>query len=215
METEEDTSYCPFCSNIPGVGESPAAEPASEFDRVLDIGPEVVLVPVLGMLVPGYLLVISVQHVPNMACLDYEALRALAEYIRETIARLSPLFGEYFVFEHAPSSEDHLIKCGACIGHAHLHLIPSLSEAGDAIFQGLPWTEIRRLTDIRSLKGAGYALFAHDDTVFVSPAPVIPSQWVRHLVAFSVGKPDHWDWAVYQGHRELRETTQRLRLDDD
>lgn len=34
-------------------------------------------------------------------------------------------------------------------------------------------------------------------------ATVLPSQYMRQVIAKAVGKPDEWDWNVYLGEKEL------------
>jgi len=82
-----------------------------------------VVIPSLGALVEGWVLVVPKKHQISMGALPIE-LRAEAEEIeRQTRAVLRNRYEKpVVVFEHGPSAENHGTGCG--VDHAHLHLVP-------------------------------------------------------------------------------------------
>src|SRR4051794_22537482 len=91
---------CPYCSQMPLVGTDPPLQAASQYNEVLFDGPGVVVTPTLGMLVPGYLLAVSKNHVEALSVLGAGPLGALEKWLMATTEMLTSIFGPYVLFEH-------------------------------------------------------------------------------------------------------------------
>ena len=87
-----------------------------------------VVVPTVGMIVPGWLLLLTKEHVPNMATIPASWHAEMSDLLRQAKALLSRHFSPPFVFEHGADPK-HKVNCGSCVDHAHLHLIPSTHHA--------------------------------------------------------------------------------------
>lgn len=200
---------CPYCANIPLAGVE-GQQAATEFDQVLDRRPGVVLTPSLGMLVPGYLLLITTDHVSNLGCMGAAPLSTHVEpYLATLLPELVELFGPYLVFEHG-SSRQRPPRQGGCVNHAHLHLIPSPPEALDVVLSALEWTEVPGISATASACDEGYVYAQYGDRAYLSLAPVLPGQWIRRTIAPFLGAAERWDWSLYRGERELEDTLQLL-----
>jgi diadenosine tetraphosphate (Ap4A) HIT family hydrolase len=192
-------SECPFCPQH-------LRTSGSNFDQVLAYGPKVHLLPALGMLVPGYLLVATEDHVLSTAELGPSALGDLAQWLNLTVERLGQEFGHYFIFEHGSSGSE---ASGACVGHAHLHLVPLADELFRHLKTAAPWRKLADYESLAAFVGHGYAYLAVDGNHLVLPEPRLGSQWVRRQIGEWLGRPD-WDWALYRGDSELEYTLRSL-----
>lgn len=199
---ETEALECPFCEL--------KAQRVAKFDFVASIskGEEVLLTPDRAMLVPGHLLAITKSHLTSFAQLGRNMLREIDESLRGLEGTLAPVFGRYFRLEHG---SDNITGngAGACIDHAHIHLIPGDEDVGDNIQRQLPWQELERYEDLNEFKGYPYIYLGRLATHYVVPDPRLPGQWVRRQVA-AVRGLEQWDWAIVDSTAELMETAYKL-----
>lgn len=192
---------CPFCDNVLG------RQSRSAYDEPLVDRPTFLVIPALGMFLPGYLLMISRSHVGSFAHMGIDELGDIDLWRTRHMTHLSEEFGEYFCFEHGMGDAVRE-STGACVSHAHLHLIPG-SAAARLIRNELPWQPIGEYKEIASLRGQSYSYLGWRGCHYVVPEPVLPGQWVRRQTARAMHL-QNWDWAVYAGDAELGETRRRL-----
>jgi ATP adenylyltransferase len=82
-----------------------------------------VVIPSVGALVEGWVLLVPKQHRISMGALPIEKRNEAQEVEHRTRAILRRLYEKPIVgFEHGPSAEQHGTGCG--VDHAHLHLLP-------------------------------------------------------------------------------------------
>jgi hypothetical protein len=204
-------NICSYCINIPGVGPSPPSVPENLFNRPIGEGANVVIVPALGMLVPGSFLAISKEHIFSFAHFSRMELESLEAYMRLLTSSLEPLFGEYLIFEHGASELETHVPHGGCITHAHFHLFPVADKAGDWIRKLLPFESLPNLASIANNTHHTYALLGIKNNYYISKSPSLPSQWIRRVIVDCLGISNHWDWGVEFGLDELNITLFRLK----
>jgi len=162
------------------------------------------------MLVPGYLLLVTTEHVDSVAALGVETLGALDDWITQLLAALVPVFGDYLVFEHGSGGHRTDAGSGACIVHGHLHLIPDSGEVARAVFDELSPRPIGALADAAPFALRNYALVRAAGRWSISTDVDLPGQWVRRQVATAASRAAEYDWAVFSGEDRLKETLERL-----
>jgi hypothetical protein len=192
-------------------GDNGGAPSGSPFDEILRRGPEVVLVPTVGMIVPGYLMAVTTTHRHNFGQLGAATLRTEVQpWLSQQLADLAAIFGEdYVVFEHGSASEAE--RYGGCVVHAHLHLVPGGSELGELLLGPGDWDEIQRLEDLAGFANSGYAFLAFGGRKWAMSKPSFAGQWVRREIACWAGVPDEWDWQLFRGEKNLDVTLRSLR----
>jgi ATP adenylyltransferase len=197
---------CPYCAGIDLGGNGVGLK--TDFNTVLCRDVAAVLVPTLGMLAPGYLLAITERHLSNFGHLGRSELEQVESRLADVLRELTPLFGEYLVFEHGtPRVSEGL---GSCITHAHLHLIPTSESSISAVRDALDWQPVGSLADVADFAEQGYAYLQARGESHVVVAPRLPGQWIRRMVALHHGLADRWDWAVHPGDQNLIDTFERL-----
>jgi diadenosine tetraphosphate (Ap4A) HIT family hydrolase len=184
---------------------------------VFDIGQPlgkgtVILKAARGMLLPGYLLTVTREHITSFAELPSSELAEIDSLFTHVETELGEKFGTYFRFEHG---SDNVQQCragaGACIEHAHQHHIPAPDAAEYILSQGHPdkhkldWQKLSSFEDIAAFRGAPYMYLGYAGVHYAVADPGVPSQWVRRQVA-KVRQLPEWDWYIYNGGRELAET---------
>jgi diadenosine tetraphosphate (Ap4A) HIT family hydrolase len=160
-----------------------------------------VVMPTLGQLFKGSLLILPVQHCETIAELPPATIESAIKLIGQWENKLLP-FGNPVIFEHGA-------KCstgqGCGIYHAHIHLVPVPGKVSS--FDLLPdkarkapsllaaWQELRESNH--------YLLFRDTDgkTMFFEPPMAPPdtfsSQYFRRQLAQHFDLKTAWDWRAY------------------
>lgn len=204
------SEICPYCRGIPKVGDDPVSIPRTPFDEVLYETAQFVLVPTLGMIVPGCFLIISKKHLDSFACMESQTLSNIERQLKKIINWLEPIFGEYLIFEHgglASQNKPH----GGCITHAHFHLFPTAKETGLIVQRSLSWKSIDLFSNLSGFRDSSYAFLGLNRKYYVHKTPNLPSQWIRRIVVDSLNISKHWDWGVEFGYEELEITLAKIK----
>ncbi len=193
------SAECPFCSPHLTSSRDP-------HDRVLAVGPGVKLLPAVGMLTPGHLLITSSNHLLGMSDFDRSALAEVYSWIARIKVLLDEIFGRYLLFEHGSSTEG---RSGACVDHAHIHLLPLADQLGSELKSDLVWTKLAGYSFLAEYAKISYAYLGLDNHHYISPNPCFQSQWIRRRAARVLCRDD-WDWSLTQDANELKWTLDRL-----
>lgn len=173
------------------------------------------VIPSVGALVAGHVLVVPNEHYTNIACTpraktaDLSAL-ALAVYgaLRSTYRV------EVVAFEHG--SLDGETRSGACLDHAHLHLLP-LEGGLTSVVQKSPslWTRVRSGEILQSAsdyldRGSSYLSLWDGLGWWIRSGVNVRSQELRREVSSVLGVPDRWDWGIFPNTDLMARTVQDL-----
>ncbi|AVH59064.1 MULTISPECIES: HIT family protein [Streptomyces] len=176
----------------------------ANFAMVVDISP----------LVEGHLLVVPKKHYLSFAraMLDYrhEAISVVQrarDWVRKT-------YGTVTLFEHGSTAGQ---SGGACIAHAHIHVLPVESKRLVAVMQR-DELELTALPDITSWTEATesqrpYLLCSDGESSCVALLSArVRHQYLRSASAEVLGIPDpQWDWSLVVRKDLLRGTVRRYR----
>jgi diadenosine tetraphosphate (Ap4A) HIT family hydrolase len=189
-------SHCEFCNEFAGGN---ANSFAGQYAREV-AGRTIVeqdgfrVLPSLGQIVSGYLLLVPNYHHRAFADMSLEDLRA-AEAIKTGLTeRMRPMYGNLIFFEHGVRTSDS----GGCgISHAHLHFVPFPDEKDpvEELTRAFPFEEVSSLLDLERVQpGQSYLYYESVRShKYVFYPPFIPSQYVRRLLAEALGIRA-WDW---------------------
>jgi diadenosine tetraphosphate (Ap4A) HIT family hydrolase len=211
MLHREHHEHCSICAELTGTTglEGSVYEQLTRRDRsrVLWETDGLVLLPTIGPLTVGHMLMFPKDHYLSYAHLAESEFRIFAEHYTAHKKMLTDRFGSVIAFEHGPMSQSAM--GGACTDHAHVHFVPSVD--GDLqevieqrlarFFQGMDYPggrEISDLTEIREQadREAPYIFFEDQRNrrwVF-DVVGDLPCQFMRRVIAESVGVSDEWDW---------------------
>lgn len=190
MASQQECGFCEIIS---------APVPPTPNDIHQKIG-NVVLMPTVGMQIPGHMLLITPEHATSFSQLGRDGLDATKETLDICLTQLAKSFNSpYFALEHGSDN----IGSGGCVEHAHIHAIPDKDNLADHIQNQIDWQQLDSYADLANYTGTPYVYFGRLDKHFVAPNPNLPSQWVRRQIAVTQGKPDDWDWALVNGNDNL------------
>jgi diadenosine tetraphosphate (Ap4A) HIT family hydrolase len=207
FERTPEPEHCSLCAELSGEGDPLhvrmiASAPPS---RVLAETANFVVVPSLGPLATGHVMVVPRRH--RLAVLAMPAAQVIEceGLVDRCVRRLKALYrSNVVVFEHgsARGAEGY---SGACVEHAHLHVVPGPREfVARAQRDFAPWEAAMNLRDLDAPSSdEAYLLVGCDPGRFAyhlhrRPGPV-PSQFLRQLYACLVGRSDAWDWRQFPG----------------
>lgn len=200
---------CAFCDEVEQRSCSLLSPPRNRF---LYETPEFMVFPTLGCFVEGYLLICPKQHVSSIANLStgsFTGLAQLASRVKEIVAAA---YGEPIVFEHGMSGCGR-IDAGGCIEHAHLHVVPGTIDIEKLLAEysrpeEIPWSSVAQFAGTSYILGQSYG----GKTWVSAVRDVLPSQYMRRLVARELGVFEFWDWRDYPEFDKIDATLARLSL---
>jgi diadenosine tetraphosphate (Ap4A) HIT family hydrolase len=203
---------CDFCDEFAGGSANGYASRYGRFmpERLILASGSFRIVPSLGQIVEGHLLVIPSVHICAVADLAKDQVSLLDGLCSRVRSILRDAYGACVLFEHGIRGAG-IGGCG--IEHAHLHAVPVRAEGVlDVLTREFGGRPIQALEDIgRELPREQSYLFFEDASAarHVFPVDSLPSQYMRKVVAESIGKSD-WDWRSCGREPELATAVERL-----
>jgi ATP adenylyltransferase len=173
--------------------------------------PLAAIVPTLGSLLPGWLLV-----VPRTESL---AVRDLASHQRQDVLRLAramarrvAIFGrDTFILEHGPSKPLSVVGCG--VDQSHLHVVPM---NGDLLTKALAddsvdWNNASFRDPWRKCQwDREYLLICGKDVCYIGFPRVPQSQFFRRKIAQIQGMPNAWDYRKWPYYENAQRTIEHF-----
>jgi hypothetical protein len=160
----------------------------------------------LGPIIEGYVLLVAKQHIRSMLDLPIRMRRSYESEKSRLKHIVTRAYGPTIITEHgriqACLAEDEEARDNLCF-HAHQLFFPistdlrSLSKEGPFtnVFEGASLFDL----NISSLEDEEYLLF--EDAKGIVTVHIVrgkcPRQFMRYLVARSIGKPELSNWATY------------------
>src|SRR2546423_6021671 len=163
------------------------------YDTHLLTTPSFVVIPAVGPLSPGHVMVVSRSHVPNLASMPRGGLDEYNSLVQMLSRDDSHGLDDVLEAEHGGAEGE---RGGACITHVHVNLIP---HAGSlvAIFDGeLPRDVVDHSLSTLRASAAPYILLRNSQVVRLYAATAVPSQLIRRALLGGVGRDD-LDWAAF------------------
>lgn len=197
-------SSCALCT---AVADATRSEDPLLFNRKLYETSQFVVVPSIGPIFPGHVLVVSKLHHPSLASMGPYAIEEydrLAKRILESLSGFEP--GTWLEAEHGATGTE---KAGACVIHSHVHWIPDAGRFFEQLAGRLKPRALR-LGEIGSVPQA-YIFLRAGERQGVFDGHGLQSQTVRRLLCeFLDRDDDDWrqhlrsDWVVATVEQWLR-----------
>ncbi len=173
------------------------------------------VLPSLGALVEGWLLIAPKRHLISMGELS-KALEPEFLSLKSDVVRLvEDLYGSAVAFEHGPSATKHKVGCG--VDHAHLHVVPVTHELEAAVAPFLPTDAQWKNADLDSCRDAFQAGM---DYLYLEPGTrrgrilvhdQLGSQLFRRAIAQCIGANDQFNWRQYPQFGNISKTIESVR----
>ncbi len=170
-----------------------------------------VVVAALGQMVEGWLLIIPRIHCTSISTLPEQFQKVFSEITDRVRSKLQEIYGSVILFEHGSISQNG--TAGACIEHAHLHVVPGNLDLQSSLSAAFELTPIPNMSTLwLSPPKQDYLYYETDnkECLLIQPNNPLPCQYFRRLVAEAIGCPDNWDWRTNIGTQTVRSVTEML-----
>ena len=193
---DEPETLCALCRAV----DEEAREIRRIYDTHLTVSEHFVVIPSLGPVTAGHVMVVSRSHAPNLAAMGQSVIDEYNALVESISAR--PGFGDLLEGEHGAAADS---PGGACITHAHVNLIPGFGHLLNELEFTLPPIEMDY--ELRNLgpDAAPYILLRGSNAVRLYGAHAVPSQLIRRVLFAKIGRGD-WDWGAYPNLSVIHET---------
>lgn len=185
-------------------------------NRIITETENFVVIPSIGQIMEGYLLIVAKTHRASMGCLSNGEIKELKELMGRTRLLLTRTYGKPLFFEHGVVDG---IESGGCgISHAHIHAVPLADEVDllPVIQQSFTGCSIHSLAALTQKASHGRPYLFYEDQqgnryLFDLHATTgIPSQYLRRAIASKLGSME-WDWRSFGRENKLLATLTKLR----
>jgi len=163
--------------------------------RVVFSNRELRVVPSLGEIVPGHLLVVPSYHVTAGVHFHEEDGAALGGISSRISAVYRGKFGVAPIFfEHGDPTGRELAH-GQCVDHAHIHAVPGGVEMLDVVRRDLRFLTVAHIGEFPVDVAEPYVCVSDDDSrMHFFSAVGAPRQYLRALYGRLVGKEGAENW---------------------
>lgn len=193
---DETTMLCALCRAVGGG----SSEVRRVYDTHLACSESFVVLPAVGPIVAGHVMVVSRTHAPNLAAMGPRVIAEYNDFVQSISHR--PGFSELLEGEHGASADS---TGGACITHCHVNLIPGFANLIHNLQLDLPRFDLDCELRNLSVDSAPYILLRADKRVLSFRAESVPSQLIRRVLFAKIGRQD-WDWAAYPNLNVVNQT---------
>lgn len=204
--THPKVDECALCSGV--------ARPSNEWDRPLFESANFVVLPSLGSLVEGWLLIVPRRHFCSVGALPRSLAVEMVALKKRVWTRLAARYGNVCAFEHGPSGPRRAVGCG--VDHAHVHLVPVGFDLIRAASPYLPSETAWSNAGWEACRGAFEQTL---DYLYVEQSLGVGriatgkdfgSQVLRKAIATSVDKTAQFDWRAYPQHETITQTIRAI-----
>jgi diadenosine tetraphosphate (Ap4A) HIT family hydrolase len=163
------------------------------------------VIPAVGPVRPGHVMVVSRSHVSNLASMPSTAVVEYNELVQTVSRDDAHGLRDVLEAEHGGAEGE---GGGACITHVHINLIPQAGSFVNLFDGELPRQDVdQSLSNLHSGK-APYILLRSPRSVSLYVAKAVPSQLIRRALLEKLGRDD-WDWAAFP-HLDVVKATVRM-----
>ena len=170
------------------------------------------VIPSLGSIVEGWLLIIPKKHYLSYGYLSSEELyKELDDLIVYVGSIVKKAYGEFVIFENGAFCSDKLVGCG--VDYAHIHIVPIKDDLIDII--KTRYNKNYNLEQVKSLdvsstfvKNSQPYLYYRNQVgcSYITTDPNIPSQLFRKAIAYSRGIENEYDWKYHYFDENIDKT---------
>lgn len=180
---------------------------AATHDTILATTRNFLVIPSLGALVPGYVLVVPKRHVLSLGSMASTEVEEARDLVTEVEAIVTESSAGAIVFEHGPSRSGAPLGCS--VDHGHVHVAPAtLTLHESKILAEYQWTKVTDLRATASAAAAGQPyVFLQDATgqsfMTYPEDSAQPRQLVRRALADHLGRKEQYDWREFPEHHNV------------
>ena len=157
------------------------------------------VMPDLGSIIEGYLLIITKKHLNSMAELDMEQLHELDILINILSKLAKKIYGtEPVLFEHGSPPSEVVVNAQSSICHAHMHLVPMKFVNSDKIRKEAGMYLFNGISCLNEFRGTSYVYYkTQKKKDYITVNQNLPRQYMRRKLAIEANISEKWNWREY------------------
>ena len=174
---------CVFCNIDKSRPENTIIEESDNF----------IVLPTIGALVDGYLMIVSKKHINSMSELKENERKEYEFLIEKYRNKFKNIYNKFpIIFEHGSPINDGDMKASSVI-HAHTHIVNHEFINEEPIVKNL---NFKRLDNLNYLsKQQNYIMYINPENIcYVSYDFEPVSQMMRKIIAKDLGYENKFDW---------------------
>ncbi|MBW7991140.1 MAG: HIT domain-containing protein [Planctomycetes bacterium] len=191
-------SECRYCAGFLGE-QGHVQEP---WDTILYESDNFVVVPSLGAMIEGWLLVVTKNHYICMGAIPEHLWSELQHVLEHATKVITSKYAAPTLFEHGPATEGLHVGCG--IDHAHLHIVPlqfnllESSKKSEELAR-CDWSKLDSMwPSLAQLhqSSESYIFIAepHQTPFRATVSDAVPCQSLRRIIARELAIPAQYDY---------------------
>jgi len=190
------SSTCDFCNELTNNTNNLFSEllAGQRISRVIAAKGELRLVPSLGEIIPGHMLIVPTYHVTSSTLLtpdDKTALRDIFQHVQRIFVAANGQCPT--AFEHGDPTGSEVFS-GQCVSHAHIHILPTYVDMLSILHDERRFLFSALLSDDVPVSEPYLSIIDGNGWVHYFSAVGAPRQYLRALYAKQVGQHDAQDW---------------------
>lgn len=167
------------------------------------------ILPTLGSLVDGYILIVTKRHINSMSELNENEL---IEY-KNIIEKYQNIFKKIYnktpiVFEHGTPNQNSEMKANS-VTHAHTHIVNINFSNEKEILEKYNFKEINDFKEIN--KNINYIKYISNNKIYITYNFPSVSQLMRILIAEELNYKDKFDWKKERFDENIISTIERIK----
>ena len=197
------TSDCFICNSLRGTGDIPWT------DRPLLFDPRYGgIIPGVGALIPGYVLLCPKEHFPNFCATA--ATPEMVSFTEHMLGFLAERLGQLTYFEHG-GEVTNSVPTSACVDHAHIHVVPGYIPL-EIPADGKRYASLADFLASRETEWVHgpYLMLGHTDGECRVAEDIGVSQYFRRQLARVLNHADCWDYAAAPMLDQVQKTIEML-----
>src|SRR5665647_346197 len=175
------------------------------------------VVPSLGAMIEGWLLIIPKEHFLSFAYIESDQFEEFEALQTEVVRIIKDIYKtNVCVFENGAINCKSLVGCD--VDYAHMHYVPLNVDIKREISQycnySLKWKKIFKISELKQflfLKSPYLYIQDNNGDNFVAGIDSPVSQFVRQLIANKLGFPEKFDWKKYPFEDKIVNTINRIK----
>ncbi len=148
--------------------------------------PNFLVLPCIGPLLSGHVIVVSRDHYPSLASMGSDAISEYNQLVHEIVRKPDG----WLEAEHGATNSD---CAGSCVVHTHIHLIPTMAKFSEVLDGAYQQLYRGSSLELPSETVPYVFLRASLDEARVVLGEGLPSQLIRQAICGATGRED-WDW---------------------
>ena len=167
------------------------------------------VLPALGSLVDGYILIITKKHYYNMLELNKDLKKEYLNLIQKYSNIFYKIYGKYpIVFEHG-TAKNSTTESASSIIHAHTHIVNHNYINEQSILNKLNFKQISNFNNTRNEKNYIFYI-SPNNKIYITYNFEPISQLMRIFIAKDLGMEAKFNWRIEPFYENINSTIKKI-----